>query len=448
MNRSTLALVVFAALSLMASSACNNGPSSDEIGLVIRRVASPSVTPTMVVTPAATPSGTCTLPLESDLADAAELASQLTLEQEVGQMMMIGIVGPSLDSLSRNAIRDYHFGNVALLGRNLESIDAARTLAGELQETASEANNGIGMLVAADLEGGTVWRVPPDVPSFPSAAVLGATGSPEMAEEAGAAVGKLALALGMNTDLAPVLDVNDNPANPVIGPRSYGGDPDSVAVIGEAFIRGLRCSGVVPVAKHFPGHGSTSGDPHELLPVVGDSIEEIRAVELEPFRLAIESGLPAVMTAHVYYPALSGPVPMPATLSPEVITGILREELHFGGVVLSDDFGMGAITENFGIVDAAIRAVSAGVDIIVIAGPWDVTQEELLDREVTVHRGIVQAVEDGRISRAVVDAAVTRILSLKLAFGVGSKEGQEEPELAIREIERVARLISDASTAR
>lgn len=447
MNRSTLALAVFAALSLTASSACNDGSSSDEIGLVIRRVTSPSVTPTMVATPTATPSATCTLPLESDLADAAELVSQLTLEQKVGQMMMIGVVGPSLDSLSRNAIRDYHFGNMALLGRNLESIDAARTLTVELQEIASEANNGIGMLIAADLEGGTVWRVPPGVPSFPSAAVLGAIGSPEIAEEAGGAVGNLALALGMNTDLAPVLDVNDNPENPVIGPRSYGDDPDSVGVIGEAFIRGLQCSGVVPVGKHFPGHGSVSGDPHELLPVVSDSIEEIRAVELEPFRRAFASGLPAVMTAHVYYPALSGPVPMPATLSPEVITGILREDLRFGGVVLSDDFGMGAITEHFGIVDAAIRAVNAGVDIIVIAGPWNATQEELLDRQIAIHDGILRAVEDGRVSRTAVDAAVVRILSLKLAFSVG-EDGQGEPQLAIREIERVAQLVNDASGRR
>jgi beta-N-acetylhexosaminidase len=448
MNQSTLALAVFAALSLTASSACSDGSSSDEIGLVIRCVTSPSVTPTMIATPTATPSATCTLPLESDLADAAELASQLTLEQEVGQMMMIGVVGPSLDSLSRNAIRDYHFGNVALLGRNLESIDAVRTLTVELQEIGSEANNGIGMLIAADLEGGAVWRVPPGVPSFPSAAVLGAIGSPEIAEEAGGAVGKLALALGMNADLAPVLDVNDNPENAVIGTRSYGSSPDSVAVIGQAFITGLQCSAVVPVAKHFPGHGSTSSDPHEFLPVVSDSIEDIRAVELEPFRLAIESGLPAVMTAHVYYPALSGPAPMPATLSPEVVTGILREELDFGGVVFSDDFGMGAITEHFGLVDAAIRAVNAGVDIIVIAGPWNATQEELLGREVAIHGGIVQAIRDGRISPAVIDAAVARILSLKLSFGVGSEQRQEDAESAIREIERVARLISDANAAR
>jgi beta-N-acetylhexosaminidase len=139
---------------------------------------------------------------------------------------------------------------------------------------------------------------------------------------------------------------------------------------------------------------------------------------------------------------------MPATLCSEVITGILREDLRFGGVVLSDDFGMGAITQHFGIVDAAIRAVNAGVDIIVIAGPWDVTQDELLSRQVAIHEGIVRAVEDGRLSRKVVDAAVVRILSLKLAFGVGSEQGKEQPELAVREIERVAQLISDASAGR
>jgi len=449
MGRFALALAVLATLILGLLSACENQPSPNGIGIAFRTVvALPSVSPTAVNAPTATPPGACPLVSDSQLRDAAELVSTLSLEQEVGQMMMVGIAGPSLDNLSRDTITNYHFGNVALLGRNLESVDATRTLTAELQKAASETANGMGMLIAADLEGGSVWRVPPDVPGFPSAATLGATGSAELAEQAGKAVAGLTLALGINTDLAPVLDVNDNPANYVIGTRSYGDNPDLVATIGKAFMSGLQCGHVVPVGKHFPGHGSTSGDPHEVLPVVDDGIAKIRAVELEPFRRAIESGLPAVMTAHVYYPALSGPVPVPATLSREVVTGVLRDQLNFGGVVLSDDFAMGAITGNYGIVDAAIRAVNAGVDVIVIAGPWDATQEELLSRQTAIHEGLVRAVEDGRLGREVVDAAVTRIIALKLAFGVGSEQEDIDPGPAVLEVENVAQRIGQAAAAR
>lgn len=450
--RQRLTLVILVTVGPLVLAACGGElpPGGDSLpsppGL-----ASPSVAPS---TPTTSPdmsaiAGSPTAPVSRNVeAEAAEIASRLTLEQKVGQMMMVGIAGPSLDELSGGAIESHHFGNTALLGRNLESAEGTRTLVAELQKAGAQANGGLGMFVAADLEGGTVWRVPPDVPSFPSARSIGATGSTTIAEEAGAAVGRLALALGVNMDLAPVLDVDDNPMNSVIGSRSYGSDPELVSAVGRAFMKGLLGSGVVPVAKHFPGHGSTLDDPHELLPTVDDSIAMLQAVELEPFRRAIEAGLPAIMTAHVYYPALSGPVPVPATLSREVVTGLLRDEFGFDGVVLSDDFSMGAITREFDSVDAAVRAVNAGVDMIVIAGPIDASREDLINRQIAIHEGIVGAVEDGRISREVVDSAVVRILRLKLAFAVGSEQPNERLEQATREIERLAQLIYDVGAAR
>jgi beta-N-acetylhexosaminidase len=372
----------------------------------------------------------------------------LTLDQKVGQMMMVGIAGPSLDESAKAGIETDHFGNVAFLGRNMTSLAQTRALANELQEAALEFNDGIGMLVAADLEGGAVWRVPPEVPAFPSALAVARTGSSQIAMEAGAAVGNLALAMGLNMDLAPVLDVNDSPGNLVIGDRSYGSEPEFVAAFGEGFLRGLMDAGVIPTGKHFPGHGSTVSDPHVELPVVDHDADRIQAVELVPFRRAIEAGLPAVMTAHVYYPALSGPAPVPATLSQEIVTGLLRDSLGFDGVVISDDFSMGAITGKFDVVDAAIRAVNAGVDIILVAGPVDATETELLDMQMAIHDGIVQAVRDGQVTEETVDSAVARILALKRAFGVGRAGEEGDMDSAIRELERVSLLIDEAELAR
>ncbi|HYE57890.1 MAG TPA: glycoside hydrolase family 3 protein, partial [Rhodothermales bacterium] len=257
-------------------------------------------------------------------------------------------------------LREYGIRGVVLFQRNLTSENQVRGLTESLR-----AAVGRHVLVGIDQEGGGVWRTR-TLPFGPSAMSLGASDDPQLAERVGHAVGRGLHALGLNWNYAPVLDVNNNPRNPVIGDRSFGSDPALVERLGMAWLRGLTRAGVAGCVKHFPGHGDTAVDSHLGLPVVDKPMEVLERLELAPFRAAAAANVPAFMTAHIVFPALDRE--HPATLSRAILTGLLRERYGYDGVITTDAMGMQAITDRYGRGDAATLALTAGADLVMALG--------------------------------------------------------------------------------
>jgi beta-N-acetylhexosaminidase len=254
-------------------------------------------------------------------------------------------------------------------------------------------------LITVDQEGGRVQRFRGEgFTTLPSARSIGADGE-DAAHEAGATVARDLRALGVRMNLAPVLDVDSNPANPVIGDRSFARDPAVVAACGVAYAAGMRTGGVAACGKHFPGHGDTNVDSHLDLPRLSHSMERLERVELAPFRAAVRAGIDAIMTAHVVFEAIDPQVP--ATLSRAVVTGLLRERLGFDGLVFTDDFEMQAIADRFEIGEAAVRAVEAGCDLVLVC--------HRADRQRRAVEALAQAIRSGRIPEARVRESRNRI---------------------------------------
>jgi len=377
----------------------------------------PTATTTATATATAVPSPTATAtPSPSFTPDpVAGLLAGLSLEEKVGQMLLVGIPGLSFDEGARHAVSDLHAGGVTLLERNAESPEQLVGLLRQLQGVAR-----LPLFVAINHEGGSIVRVQTGVTDFPNAMALGATGDPNLAYEVGRAGADELAAMGVNMNLAPVLDVNTEAANPVIGWRAFGGLPEEVAQFGAYFVHGTQDAGVIAVAKHFPGHGGVSVDSHLALPLVAAPAEQLWAVDLVPFRRAIAAGVSAIMSAHLAVPALTGDPALPATLAPAVMTGLLREQLGFRGLVITDDLDMKGITSQMSQAEAAVRAVEAGSDVVLVMGAGaseDATYAALLD-----------AARSGRLSRARIDDSVRRILALKVRYGLF---GPPERSLAV-----------------
>ncbi|MGI6539541.1 MAG: beta-N-acetylhexosaminidase [Bacillota bacterium] len=343
-----------------------------------------------------------------------ELLDSMNIEEKIGQMVMVGLDGPELTSSDQEFIDKYKIGNVVFLGRNIIDPKQAQSLTYGLQETASRRRHPIGFLLSIDQEGGVVARLTRGGTVFPGNMALGATRSEEYARRAAKVTADEMLALGFNMNLAPVLDVNSNPNNPGIGVRSFGEDVDMVTRLGVATIEAYQASGVVATAKHFPGKGDVTVDSHLDLPTVPHNRERLERVEFAPFAASIRAGVGAVMTAHVFFPAVEAEPDLPATLSRKVLTGLLREELGFGGVLLTDDLFMGAIAKRFSIDEAAVRALEAGADIALLC-------HNQAEQAVAIE-GIWDAVRSGRISEERVDESVRRILGLKERFGLLAPE--------------------------
>lgn len=331
-------------------------------------------------------------------ADLDAVIAGMSLEEQVGQLIGGRLRGTALDAETAAHFRAHHIGNIVLFAHNFGTPDEARALTAQLQ--AACGRPGLPALICADQEGGRVQRLPPPATSFPSQMALGATGSAGHARDRGLATARELRALGVNMNFAPVFDVNNNPQNPVIGTRSFGESPDLVARLGLASAAGLREGGVVATAKHFPGHGDTALDSHYALPALPYDLERLRAVELAPFQAAVAAGIPAVMSSHIVFPALDPE--LPCTLSRRLLTGLLRDELSFGGVIVSDAMNMHAITIGWGIVEGSVRFIEAGGDLV-----------EPLDDESEVHAALCAAVRSGRIPAAQIAASVRRIARLK-----------------------------------
>lgn len=336
------------------------------------------------------------------------LLAHMSVEQKIGQLIVVGFEGTRINADIKSNICRHFVGGVTLFARNIQSPRQIAMLTNDLQKLTQETEHQIPLFIAMDQEGGWVARLKIGATILPGNMALGATESAELAVQAGKITALELAAVGVNLNFAPVVDVNNNPRNPVIDRRSFGECPDLVSRFGCAYIKGLQQNGVLATAKHFPGHGDTTVDSHTDLPTVEHDAERIRTVELKPFRAVIEANVGAIMTAHIVYPTLDAN--RPATLSRPILTDLLREQLGFDGLVVTDDMEMKAIDKRFRTGEAAVMAIEAGADMVLTL--WSYRNQ----RE--VFNALVSAVKSGRISEDKINQSVDRILKYKKAFGV------------------------------
>jgi beta-N-acetylhexosaminidase len=342
----------------------------------------------------------------------------LTLREEVAQLVFIEFHGGSPNTRSRDyqkfvrLIRDTNVGGLILINaansRGVQKAEpyALATFLNRMQRLAR-----VPLMVSADFERGASMRVS-GTTAFPAAMAFGAAGDPELTRFEGEVTAREARALGIHWVYAPVADVNNNPENPIINIRSFGENPQDVAAHVQAFIDGAHADKrnyVLTTAKHFPGHGDTAVDTHLSLAQITADRARLDALELVPFRAAIQAGVDSVMTGHIAVPALA-PEELPATLSPAILTGLLRNELGFKGLVITDALGMGAIVNGFGAGDAAVRALEAGADALLMPADADVAI-----------RAVVAAVQSGRLARARIQQSVVKLLAAKERLGLDRK---------------------------
>ncbi|WP_334075798.1 MULTISPECIES: beta-N-acetylhexosaminidase [Paenibacillus] len=353
-------------------------------------------------------------------ADAArELLKRMTTAEKIGQLILVGLEGTKTDEHTRAFIEDYHVGGFIFYKDNIKTSRQSLALFNQLKK--DNAANPVPLFLSVDEEGGRVSRMPGDFGDIPSAAVIGGTEQVEASEAFYRLIGEELAGFGLNMDFAPVLDIHSNPANPVIGDRSFGSTAQRVSGMGVAAMNGLKAEGVIPVIKHFPGHGDTSVDSHLGLPVLSHDLNRLRELELLPFRDAIREGADVVMIAHLLLPKLDPKAP--ASFSEPIIHDLLRTELDFQGVVISDDLTMGAITQHYEIDEAAVRFIKAGGNIALVGHDPD--------RQQAVIRAIMRAVEQGEISGKMLDERVYPILQLKIKYGLTDRPAQGPDQKAV-----------------
>jgi len=327
----------------------------------------------------------------------------LTVEQKIGQRLVAGLPGLSIDDDFKKLITTHKIGNVILFSRNIASAAQAKILCGDLKKLIQE-ETGLPPFITIDQEGGMVTRLSEDATNIPGAMAIAATGNPQFAYQGGLLTARELRALGINFNLAPVLDVNSNGDNPVIGIRSYADNPETVIQYGLPMIKGLMDGGVICAAKHFPGHGDTNLDSHLSLPSVDRSADELQQIELAPFIAAIKAGIPAIMTTHILFPAFE-PNELPATMSRPIISGLLRKSLGFKGLVISDCMEMAAIQQYYGTVEGTVDAMHAGVDLVFISHTASLAAQAA--------QAVRSALANGKLDQKEMDASVERIIACK-----------------------------------
>lgn len=326
----------------------------------------------------------------------------MKLSRKIGQLLMIGFDGTTPTKGVEELIKKHQIGGVILFSRNIKEPLQCAKLTASLQKLSPD----VPLFIAVDQEGGRVSRLAPPFTQFPPARTLGRCDSVELTYSAAEAMAKELAAVGINMDFAPVLDVDTHPKNPIIGDRSFGANPTLVAKHGLAVIAALHDQKVIACGKHFPGHGDTAADSHKTLPSVDHPLSRMADLELKPFIHAVENRLHAIMTAHVRYPKLDEKYP--ASLSKKIVTQLLRKTIQFEGLVVTDDLEMKGITDGFTIPEAAVKAVQAGSDLILICHSPDQQMEAL--------EALIRAVEKGTIKEERLNESLARILSLKEHF--------------------------------
>lgn len=356
-----------------------------------------------------------------DVSPVQQLMDSMTLREKIGQMFFIrpdcldltqtkqqiadpyvqGVTQLSEDMIS--VLKNYPAGGVVLFSKNMENPDQLKAFNDSLQQSSD-----IPLFISVDEEGGAVSRIANhsefDVEKYESAAAMGDTGDPENALAMGKTIGEYLGKYGFNMNFAPVADVNTNPDNPVIGSRAFSDNPATAAEMADAVAQGLKNQGIIPTYKHFPGHGDTAEDSHSSIAVSFKTINQMEICEWLAFKNAAENDL--VMVGHIAVPEITGDM-TPSTLSYMVVTDILKNQLGFEGLVITDAMEMGAVTENYKGTQAAVLAINAGCDVILCP-----------DGFTEVFDGVVKAVENGEISESRIDESVEKILEFKISYGI------------------------------
>lgn len=335
----------------------------------------------------------------------------MSLEHKVGQMFMVNLYGPELTLAGRDVLETWQPGAVVLLPSNITTPGRIARLTNSYQQTIIQAG-GVPLFIATDQEGGQIARLREGFTIWPAPMLLTAAANPELIYAVGAAMAAELRAAGINFNLAPVADLNTNIDNPIIGRRSPGSNPAAVGLMVAQFVRGMQDAGVLASAKHFPGHGDTSEDSHVELPVLNHDRTRLNAVELPPFVRAMDAGVGAVMMGHLWLPQLEPAENIPASLSYAIVTGLLRHDLGYDGIIMTDALDMDAIDTVYSPGEAAVRAIEAGNDLILIgANVGEAVQ-------IRAMQAVVDAVHTGRLNESQIDDAVRRILNAKARFGI------------------------------
>ncbi len=361
----------------------------------------------------------------------------MTIKEKVGQMFMLAFAADQLDA-ARILMAEHLVGGAYIGDENVPHARAAINLTNTLQSYARSTRLGIPLLLGADQEG--TWSVMTAESAMgPGNMALGATGDPQYAYDMYSVIAKETSSVGLNTVLGPACDCNSNPYNSIIEMRSFGEDPELVAAMTGAAVRGLQDNGAVATLKHFPGHGDTQMDSHRGLPTVDRPRDELFRIDLRPFAEGIKAGAKMVMTAHIIFTALDPE--RPATLSPVILGDVLRGELGFEGVVVSDSMNMGSMKRNYDPADAAIQGFKAGVDLMMLAEEhYDHDVDSYLQNQRSLIGAVIRAVEDGSISGERVDDAVERVLRLKRDAGFSVEAIPERPIVVGQESHRAVEL--------
>ena len=329
------------------------------------------------------------------------IIDEMTLGEKIGQLIIIGLNGYTIDDHTKEMIEKYNIGGFILFKYNISDENQTLELLNNLKKVNS--NNSIPLFLSIDEEGGRVSRLPKSFSKLPSAGKIGDINDKDISLEYGKIIGKRLKSLGFNMNFGPVLDVNSNPKNPVIGDRAFGSTAEIVVDNGVQVMEGISSENIISVIKHFPGHGDTNMDSHIELPVIDKDLKEVEELELTPFIEGIKQGADGIMIGHILFSKLDSEYP--ATLSREIITKLLREKLAYNEIIISDDMTMGAIIKNYTIEDAAVKFLKAGGDIVLVCHGYE-NQIKIINR-------IKEEVNIGTISEEELDEKVYRILKVK-----------------------------------
>ncbi|CAM3431058.1 beta-N-acetylhexosaminidase [Marinicrinis lubricantis] len=352
-------------------------------------------------------------PAEPSEPDISKEIERMSLDEKLGQMVLIGKEGTSINDTDIEMMDQYKVGGFIFYQDNIETLTQTVSLMDQLK--AHHSDNDPPLLLSVDQEGGMVSRMPSELKALPGNGEVGPLNNPELSFEMGRMLAKQLQLAGMNMNFAPVMDVNSNLNNPIIGERSFSSDPMVVSKLGIETMKGMQQEGTISVIKHFPGHGDTSVDSHLELPRLDKTKEQLEQTELVPFQEAVKANADVIMMAHILVPALDQQ--RPSSLSSKIVRGLLRDELEYDHVVMTDDLTMKGITNHYSIEDAAVLAVQADVDLLLIAHDADLAKQVL--------RRLKSEVEQGTIPMDEINDSVYRILDLKSKYLLIDEEDEQ-----------------------